>query len=261
MDQGQRYDRQLLLYGEKRNTVLELGEVRRYGVDSFKDPDYVSLYGMSPAEWYAKGVRILGRTAVECTRDQLGDMIGQDVAAVVAQRFNTTAALVVDPFAGSGNTLYWLVRHLPGARGLGFEMDAQVFRLTKENISLLALPIEVLNADYRSGIGSISLPQDQLLIVFIAPPWGDALTSALGLDLRLTTPPICEIVDFAIETFPSNPLLCAIQVYETVDPDSLDAIKSRFDWSESRAYGLNAPGTNHGVLLGSKGCSLLPTLV
>jgi hypothetical protein len=251
MDQGQRYDRQKLLYGEKRNTVLELEEVQRYGTDSFNDPDYVSLYAMSPADWYAKGVRLLGRTAVECTRDQLSDMIGKDVAGVVAQLSNTTATLVVDPFVGSGNTLYWLLRHLLGARGLGFEMDARVFRLTKENISLLALPIEILNTDYRSGLESISVPADQLLVTFIAPPWGDAL-SVHGLDLRRTIPPIREVVDFLIDTFPGNCLLCAIQVYETVDPTSLAELKVRLDWSELRLYDLNTPGANHGVLLGGK---------
>ena len=64
----QPYNRELLLAGNKRNAILELSEVRRYGTDSYGDPDYVSIYGMHPVDWYAKGVRVLGRTAVECTR-------------------------------------------------------------------------------------------------------------------------------------------------------------------------------------------------
>jgi hypothetical protein len=76
------YDRQLLLGGAKRDTVLELWEVQRYGTDSYGDADYVSLYGMPPSDWYASGIRLLGRTAVECTRDGLGDAIGKDIAAV-----------------------------------------------------------------------------------------------------------------------------------------------------------------------------------
>jgi hypothetical protein len=62
------YDRHLLLSGIKRNAVLELWEVQRYGIDSYDDADYVAIYGMRPVEWYAKAVRLLGRTAVECTR-------------------------------------------------------------------------------------------------------------------------------------------------------------------------------------------------
>jgi hypothetical protein len=143
-----RYDRQLLLGGAKRNAVLDLREVQRYGIDSYGDADYVSVYGMRPAEWYANGIRLLGRTAVECTRDGLADAIGKDVAAIAATAPRAGGAVVIDPFAGSGNTL---------------------------------------------------------------------------------------------------------QVYETVDVVSLTELKARFDWSALRVYGLNAPGENHGILLGTRG--------
>ena len=252
-EQSPIYDRQLLLGGAKRNAVLELWEVQRYGIDSYGDADYVSVYGMRPSEWHAKGIRLLGRTAVECTRDRLGDAIGQDVAAVAAMSPPTAGALVVDPFAGSGNTLYWLQRHLPGARGLGFELDAGVFRLTQQNVSALALPIDILNTDYRSGLTGVSLAADELLIAFIAPPWGDALSKIHGLDLRRTAPPITDIVDFLLRAFAQTRLLCAFQVYETVVPESFAELKSRFDWSAFRVYGLNKPGENHGILLGTKG--------
>jgi len=74
------YDRWFLL-GEKRNEQLSLPEVRQYGLDSFGDPDYVSIYGLKPGDWYARGVRIMGRTAVECTRDRLASLIGRDINA------------------------------------------------------------------------------------------------------------------------------------------------------------------------------------
>ena len=119
--------RELLLGGAKRDAVLELWEVQRYGSDSYGDADYVSVYGLRPADWYGRGVRLLGRTAVECTRDALADAIGKDVARVAASAPAVARALVVDLFAGSGNTLHWLLRHLPGARGVGFESDAGVF--------------------------------------------------------------------------------------------------------------------------------------
>jgi hypothetical protein len=232
--------------------VLKLWEVQRYGTDSYDDADHVSIYGMRPAAWNAKGVRLLGRTAVECTRDRLADAIGKDVAAVCAKS-PPSAELVVDPFAGSCNTLYWLLRHLPRARGLGFELDAEVFRLTQHNLEALALPIDILNTDYRSGLKGVSVAADQLLIIFIAPPWGDALTKTRGLDLRYTTPPIIEIVDFLLQAFAQNRVLCAVQVYETVEPTSLVQLKLRFDWSALRVYDLNSAGENHGILLGAKG--------
>jgi hypothetical protein len=39
--------------------------------------------------------------------------------------------MVIDPFAGSANTLYWILRNLPGAQGIGFELDPQVWQLTQ----------------------------------------------------------------------------------------------------------------------------------
>ena len=251
-DQDPTYDRQLLLGAAKRNAVLQLWEVQRYGADSYGDPDYVSVYGMRPADWYAKSVRLLGRTAVECTRDALGDAIGRDIAATATAPL-AAGALVIDPFAGSGNTLYWTLRHLPGARGLGFELDPVVFQLMRRNLATLGLPIDILNTDYRSGLAEVRVAADQLLIAFIAPPWGDALNRTTGLDLRRTTPPIAEIVAFIVQQFGQNQLLCAIEVFETVHPDSLAELTTRFDWSTRRIYDLNAPGENAGILLGTRG--------
>jgi len=252
-DHAPLYDRELLLLGAKRNAVLELWELRRYGSDSYGDADYVSIYGMRPVDWHSKGARLLGRTAVECTRDRLGDTIGKEVAEIAAARPPTARALVIDLFAGSGNTLYWLLRHLPNVRGVGFESDAEVFRLTRQNIAALTLPIDILNTDYLTGLDGVSVAPDELLITFIAPPWGDALNRTFGLDLRRTTPPIIGIVDSLVHKYPHNRLLCAIQVYEIVVPASMAELRARFDWARLRINELNMPGQNHGILLGARG--------
>ena len=97
-NKGPVYDRELLLKGAKRNAVLDLTEVQRYGIESWGDPDYVCIYGLRPADWYGKGIRILGRTAVECTRDKLADNIGRDIAAVASSVPLTSSALIIEPF-------------------------------------------------------------------------------------------------------------------------------------------------------------------
>ena len=250
-DATKSYDRELLLHGPKRNDILELWEVERYGVDSYRDPDYVSLYGLRPAEWYPMGIRLLGRTAVECTRDALGSAIGHDVAAVAAMAPPGADPLILDLFAGSGNTLYWLLRHIPGAEGFGCEMDARVFELTRQNLAALGLRIRIVNADYRSGLIGLSAA-NRLLIAFIAPPWGKALDEARGLDLRRTAPPIVEIVDVLVAAFPASDLLCAVQVYEILDGESVAELRPRFDWSEVHLYTLNDSGRKHGILLGTR---------
>src|SRR5215831_29347 len=78
------YDRDFLLSAGKRNQVMGLWEVEKFGTDGFGDPDYVAIYGMRPAQWYARGVRLLARTTLEAVRDQLGAVIGRDVARKVA---------------------------------------------------------------------------------------------------------------------------------------------------------------------------------
>jgi 16S rRNA G966 N2-methylase RsmD len=246
-----RYNRDLLLGGSKRYEVLDLWEVQRYGTDSYASADYVSIFGLLPTEWHGRGIRLLGRTVVECTRDDLADAIASDIAAVCEAARRVAGAVVIDPFAGSGSTLYWMLRHLPGARGIGFESDDAVFELTRRNLSILGLPIEVLHADFLSGLSSLEVAADELVIVFIAPPWGDALDQSTGLDLRRTTPPICDIVDVLISRF-ANRLLFAIQVYEQLEATSLADLEARFDWSMLRIYDLNSPGDRHGLLLGGK---------
>jgi hypothetical protein len=142
------------------------------------------------------------------------------------------------------------MRHLSGAIGLGFELDGR-FQLTRKT-SVVGSSIEILNVNYRSALRDVSVTVDQVLIAFIAPPWGDALEKIAGLDLRRTNPPIIDIVTLLFNSFPHNRLLCAIQTYELVNAASLEELKACFDWSVSRIYRRNAPGQNHGILLGSK---------
>jgi hypothetical protein len=249
---GHRFDRRLLLFGIRRDQVLQLWEVQRYGLDSYGDADYVSIYGMPPGQWYARGVRLLGRTAVECTRDQLADLIGQDVAAVARTAPHPAGVLVVDPFAGSANTLYWLSRHLPAARVTGFESDQVLSALTRRNLGAVTLPLEIMNTDYARGLASLDAAERELVVAFLAPPWGEALNPASGLDLRRTSPPVTGIVDLLTKRYPRNPLLCAIQIHEALDPASAAGLSALFDWSETHIYDLNAPGENHGILIGTR---------
>jgi hypothetical protein len=251
------YDRQLVLLGAKRNAVLDLWEVHRYGSDGFDNPDYVSIYGLSPDEWYARGIRLLGRTAVECTRDRLADAIGRDIATTAHAYEPTPHVMVVDPFAGSGNSLYWIAKHLPHASGVGFEVDPLVFELTRQNLEILGLPIQIRRADYAQALRELRVPPEVLLVAFIAPPWGNALSATDGLDLRHTTPPASEVFDLLAQRF-DNPLLVAIQVYEQLVEASVAELRARFDWSALRIYDFDAAGHNHGVLLATRGWKPAP---
>ena len=72
-----KYDRDFLLSPAKRERAPRTvggGEVR----DCFGDPDHVHLYGMTPKEWWGRGMRILARTCIEAVKDPFGDAIGGD---------------------------------------------------------------------------------------------------------------------------------------------------------------------------------------
>jgi hypothetical protein len=247
------YDRDFLLSPEKRNQMMAQWEVEKFGIDSFGDPDYVSLYGMRPAEWYARGVRLLARTTLEAVRDQLGAMIGTDVARRVAAAPAGTPFGLIDPFAGSCNGLYWVLRRVPNATARGFELDETVFALTSRNLTLLGLDrqIQLIQGDYRQLISKHIFPPDHHLVVCLGPPWADALTPSTGLDLGRTRAPVGEIVDDFERVYPGNPVLYVVEAHERLVPEPLAALRRKFTESDLQIYDVTAPHGRRAMLFGS----------
>lgn len=74
----------------------------------------------------------------------------------------------------------------------------------------------------------------------------------MGIDRAVASvPPVVDVVDFLLSTFAGS-LVCAIQVFETTDSTSLRALSAQFSRSRLKVYAFNAPGQNHGILLGSR---------
>jgi hypothetical protein len=83
---------------------------------------------------------------------------------------------------------------------VGFELDEAVYEAGRRNLSILSLDLELLQVDYESGLRALAVAEDALLVVFVAPPWGDALDEATGLDLRRMSPSVTEIIDLITAT-------------------------------------------------------------
>lgn len=247
-----RYDRDFLLSPAKRNQVVELWEVEQFGLDSFGDKDAVALYGMKPAEWHTRGVRILARTTLEAVRDPLGDCIGRDVARRAATAPPGSRFGVVDCFAGSCNGLYSILRHLPGAEGIGFEFEPAIFEMSTRNLAQLAAPIRLFNGDYRQLLGQHRFPAGHRIVAFMAPPWGDALSREHGLDLGRTKPPIAEIIADVERAYPDNPILYVTELHERLVPEPLAALRAGLEAPELSIYDIAGPTGRHGVLLGTR---------
>ena len=125
-----------------------------------------------------------------------------------------------------------------------------MFSATRRNLSVVGFDAELSPVGYDAGLRALRIAGDAVLVVFVAPPWGDALDPVAGLDLRRTTPPVVEIVDLVARTFASRRLVFAAQIHESAVPETIDEVRSRADWSTVEVYDINAPGQNHGVIVG-----------
>jgi len=140
---------------------------------------------------------------------------------------------------------------MPTAHGIAFEVDPAIFAMTQANIAAVDTSIDLRLGDYRSLLPAYAVPPDHLVVVFVAPPWGDALNPVTGLDLRQTQPPVGTIIDAIDQLHQDKPLLYVTQVFQHVEPTSLADLASRFEWSELHINDINIEGMKHGILLGS----------
>ena len=128
-----------------------------------------------------------------------------------------------------------------------------MFELARKNIAVMGLGLDLRHDSYQHGLQILGQRDEDLLIVFVAPPWGHALGAGTGLDLRRTQPPVAEVIDVTMGVFRHHRLLFAIQVFQTVEPGSLAEVTARLPWSTLKVYDVNAPGQNHGLLLATWG--------
>jgi hypothetical protein len=155
---------------------------------------------------------------------------------VVARAPGRPAIGVVDPFVGSGNGLHAILRHLPAAKGIGFEIQQDLFDVTTRNVARLNAPIDLMLGSYKDHLASHRHPRDHLIIALLSPMWGDALNPVTGLHLDRTKPPILEIVRDFEKVYGSQPVLYVTQVLSLNEPGALKAVESAFDWTELRVY-------------------------
>jgi hypothetical protein len=196
--------------GPKRNQTLNLDEVIDAGQVFFNDPQGLAYYGMPPSQWFARGIRILGRTCTEATPDITAAPIAQEVAKTVGR-----PAGVVDLFAGSGNLMLHVARALD-APARGMEADERVHAHTSANLGLLGLEnVEVRHGDWESYFDD---PLEVTTSVYVvSPPWGEAFSFAEGLDLDRTSPPVPHIID-TIAARDTAPACFAVIQHTPVEP-------------------------------------------
>ena len=212
------------------NKQLTFREVRRAGWALAGNPNDLRLFGLNPFVWYALGIRIRGRTAVEVTRDQHAQFLGQSVAHTLAD-IGVSVSDVIDPFVGSGNLLFHVVRATKAKRAVGLDNSADVMSLTQRNFARLRsigwLKLDGLELHSENWKRSDFHLADRPTLVIVAPPWGDAF-DAKGLDLRKTAPPMGEVLK-ALSSKPGTaPLFAMLQTHPLIVTESVEELRKQY---------------------------------
>ncbi|MEZ7129044.1 class I SAM-dependent methyltransferase [Nonomuraea sp. AD125B] len=204
------------LLGPSRTRLLTGPELIQVGLQVYGAPAAFSLYGVPAPEMAGCGLRLLGRTAIECTVDAYA----APVAAALAERVPAAGRppLVADLFCGSGN----LGRHLAAALGVrahASELDPAVHAATRHNLTALGIDIDLRLEDYRDLLGRLT-PHGPHDTYVVEPPWGPAFTEQ-GLDLTATAPPVPEILADITASRQGAPCLIVIKTNDRIAHDSL----------------------------------------
>ena len=90
-----------------------------------------------------------------------------------------------------------------------------------------------------------------------APPIQGVTTSVTALLGPAPSGPILQPTlvtswDQFKQVYGSQPVLYVTEVHEVNEPTALAAVASTFDWSDLHIYDVNAPGLQHGILLGTR---------
>lgn len=204
------------LLGPQRFHPLTTLELCQTGRIVYGTPDRFSLYGIPAPGMEAAGLRVLGRTAIECVIDAYAIK----VAAAIAQLRDTqdSATVIIDLFCGSGNFGFQLQRGLR-CRTYASELDVNVYEATRNNFDRVAAQIDLQLSDYRALLYQVpgGRPDD---IYIVEPPWGPALSED-GLDLGQTSPPVPEIIDDICRSRQGRSCLIVIKTNDRIANNSL----------------------------------------
>lgn len=222
--------RQRLLTPPWNDRILSLREVRNAGMDLAGNPNDLSIFGLKPLAWYALGIRILGRTAVELTRDAHAKFMATSVARSLS-KLSVAIEDVFDPFAGSGNMLFHMAKETKARHAIGLDAHAHISELTRRNFRRLRFGMRLRGTEVsivgHDWTAAKTLLRDRPTLFVISPPWGEAFTSA-GLDLRKTTPAVMTILDYLAEGIRVTPAFVAIQTYPKMVLPSVTEILDRY---------------------------------
>lgn len=236
------------LLGEKRAKILTSDEICDASQRLYGDPDHLRIYGMTPRELGNRGVRLFGRTAVECTTDPHATAIARAVREQ-AEQLGLARWSVVDLFAGSGNFLYHLAAETGADPALGFERDPAIFELTRTNLECTASRARLHLGAFQDCLRPALVPADRACVVCLHPPWGEGFSFEHGLDLRKTDPPTADILRTVQQRLPGHRLVFVHHIHEKMVEASVAEVTRGYRIHTRGVTRGSPPGMNTGYII------------
>lgn len=205
------------LLGPLRDQPLTTDQLCEAGRVICGRPESLSLYGVPAPELTARGLRVLGRTALECTKDPHPAVLAELLAELLPPPHRRP--MVADLFCGSGNIGHHLHRRL-GHPVHAAEHDPLVYAATRHNLDRLDSAVTLHRADYRRLLTALPAHSESDTYV-LDPPWGATAFTPDGLDLTRTAPPLPEILDDIRRSRDGLPCLVVIKTNDRILDDSL----------------------------------------
>jgi 16S rRNA G966 N2-methylase RsmD len=232
-----------------QSRVLSLDEILFISRSYYGDEGLLSLFGKKPKSFYNMGIRILGRSAIECSIDAHSIGMAKSIKKLKRAFFPREEAVILDLFLGSGNLLYHSAKALGFPPAIGIENNKEIYIHTKNNLKIMGDRCQVFFGNSLNYIKKMNFPDNKPLIVLIAPPWGQALSFEDGLDLLKTSPPVDEIIASVKHTFSKQRLIFVIQTYEKLVRNSVKCITDQFTYSNEEIIPSIGEGLNTGLLV------------
>jgi 16S rRNA G966 N2-methylase RsmD len=211
--------------------ILTLNDILEVGSIFYGGRDLLSLYGMDPFSFNKKGIRLLGRTSIECAIDAQSIQIARFIKNLKDDFFHGKGVVLLDLFAGSGNSLYHITKKINPLESIGIESNEKIYNLTCENLRIVNSNSKLYFGDAFEVIKQLKFPKETPIFVFLDPPWGRGLSSKYGLDLMKTSPSVYKTIIDVQKTLPHNPLIFIIKTYEKMAHYSVVNIVDQFSYS------------------------------
>ncbi|CAF4973464.1 unnamed protein product, partial [Rotaria sp. Silwood1] len=87
-----------------------------------------------------QGLAIFARTGIECLYDPYAIPTATRTAAIIQELYEPNKYIViVDPFLGSGNQLYHMLKATNASAAYGIEKSPHIYQQTMRNFALLKI--------------------------------------------------------------------------------------------------------------------------